>query len=343
MADNKDKNRNKSVLIVGAGGFTGGFIAEEGLRRDYEVFAGVREGTSRKYLSDRRLKFAVLDYESEESLEKSVREALPESGRWDYIVYNLGATKCLHFADFNRINHDYLVNFINALKHLDAFPEKFLFVSSLSVMGEGDERNYSSFTEKMIPSPNTRYGTSKLKAEIALQSSGMPYIIFRATGIYGPRERDYFLMFKSIKSGFDFSVGMRRQELTFVYVKDLARAVFDALEKSATEKIYLISESRSYTQKEFRKIVASQLDKYFVIPVKAPLWLLKAVCTISGRIGRLRGRAATLNPDKYRIMRQRNWKVDTTAAREGFGFEASTPLKQGVKESIIWYKENKWL
>ena len=29
--------RKKRVLVVGAGGFTGGFIVEEGLRRGYEV------------------------------------------------------------------------------------------------------------------------------------------------------------------------------------------------------------------------------------------------------------------------------------------------------------------
>lgn len=339
MADKKPEN----VLIVGAGGFTGGFIADEALRRGYRVWTGVREGTSRRYLNQPGLRFAVFDYEDADALARSVREALPEEGRWDYIVYNLGATKCLNFSDFNRINHDYLQWFADALKQAGAVPERFLFVSSLSVMGAGDERGYTPFSEKMIPNPDTRYGTSKLKAETALQASGMPYIIFRATGIYGPRERDYFLMFKSIKRGFDFSVGMRRQELTFIYVEDLARAIFDALERSAPRALYLISEERSYTQKEFRAIAAKALGRRFVIPVKAPLWVLRAVCAVSGFIGGLKGRPATLNPDKYRIMRQRNWRVDTSAARAGFGFAPSTSLEEGVGRSIAWYRENGWL
>lgn len=337
------QHTGKKFLIVGAGGFVGGFIAEEALRRGYEVWAGVREGTSRRYLQNTSLKFAVLDYESSESLYHSLENSLPEDGRWDYIVYNLGATKCLNFNDFNRINHDYLVWFADAVKRLDAVPDKLLFISSLSVMGSGDEKDYTPFSEKMIPTPNTRYGTSKLKAEIALQSSGLPYIIFRATGIYGPREKDYFLMFKSIKKGFDFSVGLRRQELTFIYVEDLAHAIFEALAKSETGVTYLISEPRSYTQKEFRSIVGEELGKKFVLPIKAPLWLLKIVCAVSGRLGQMKGKASTLNPDKYRILKQRNWKVDTTAAREGFGFEAATDLRSGVKKSIDWYKENKWL
>lgn len=339
MTDNRDKN----ILIVGAGGFTGGFIVEEALRRGYNVWAGVRESTSRRYLKQSGLRFVVFDYTTATSLSRSLRETLPETGRWDYIVYNLGATKCLNFTDFNRINHDYLLWFLNALKDNDALPDKLLYMSSLSVMGKGDERKYTPFNENMIPNPDTRYGTSKLKAEIALQSSGVPYIIFRATGIYGPRERDYFLMFKSIKHCFDFSVGMRRQELTFIYVADLARAILDAIERSAVGKLYLISENRSYTQKEFRTLAARALAKRFVIPVKAPLWILRTVCFISGKIGMIQGKAATLNPDKYRIMCQRNWRVDTAAAVEGFSFNPTTTLQQGIAESIAWYRENGWL
>ncbi len=38
----------KKVLIVGAGGFIGGFIADEALKRGYDTWAGVRESTSRR-------------------------------------------------------------------------------------------------------------------------------------------------------------------------------------------------------------------------------------------------------------------------------------------------------
>ena len=51
-----------TLLVVGAGGFIGGFIASEGLRRGYDVTVAVRQSTSRRYLSDERLNFAVLDY-----------------------------------------------------------------------------------------------------------------------------------------------------------------------------------------------------------------------------------------------------------------------------------------
>ncbi|MCM1319809.1 MAG: NAD(P)-dependent oxidoreductase [Muribaculaceae bacterium] len=334
---------NKRVLVVGAGGFTGGFIVAEGLRRGYEVWAGVRESTSRKFLTAPAIKFLVLDFDEPDTLASTMRDALPSGERWDYIVYNLGATKALHFMDFSRINHDYLNSFLNALKVADMVPDKLLYMSSLSVMGKGDERGYTPFREDMIPNPDTRYGTSKLKAETCLESSGVPYIIFRCTGIYGPHERDYFLMFKSIAQGVDFSVGFRKQMLTFIYVEDLVTAIYDALEQAPIGHKYIISEDHAYTQKEFRTLVAEKLGKKFVLPIVAPIWVLKCVCAVSGFIGRIKGKPMTLNPDKYKIMKQRNWRADISAAKRDFGFRPSTDLKAGVARSIDWYRQAGWL
>ena len=42
----------KKILVTGAGGFIGGFIVEEALRRGYETWAGVRASTNKEYLKD---------------------------------------------------------------------------------------------------------------------------------------------------------------------------------------------------------------------------------------------------------------------------------------------------
>ena len=62
----------KRVLVTGAGGFIGGFIIEEALRRGYEVTAAVRESTSRRFLTDERILFLILDYEDEQSMLQSI-------------------------------------------------------------------------------------------------------------------------------------------------------------------------------------------------------------------------------------------------------------------------------
>ena len=333
----------KRVLVVGAGGFAGGFIVEEGLRRGFDVWAGVRESTSRQYLSDSRINFLNLDFSNPETLAPSLKEALPEGERWDWIVYNLGATKALSFSDFNRINYEYLRSFLSALKESGMVPQKFLYISSLSALGPGDEKNYTPFTENNIPRPNTRYGASKLKAEMEMAMSGIPYVILRPTGIYGPRDKDYFLMFKSMKKGVDFSVGYKPQMLSFLYVEDLAAAVWDALEKAPTGETYNIAEPATYSQKQFRKMTAKALGKNMVLSLPLPLWMVKGVSAVAEKWGVARMKPSTLNRDKFNIMRQRNWGVDISKAEKDFGFKARTPLKDGIAKSVEWYKENGWL
>lgn len=332
----------KRVLVVGAGGFLGGYLVLEGKRLGCEIWAGVRKSTRRDRFTDAAIKFIEFDFDEPASLSKSMTDALGEE-KWDYVIYNLGATKVRRYADFNRINYEYLKYFTGALQQCGKVPEKLLYISSLSVMGPIGERNYEPITEDMIPQPNTRYGASKLKAELWLATAGIPYVIFRCTGIYGPWDHDYFLMFKSIGQGFDFGVGFRRQMLTFVYAEDLAEAAYLALEKAPAGETYNISEPRTYSQRQFRKLTMKSMGKKFVMPLRMPLWIVGAVCGITEKIGVLRGKPATLNRDKFRILKQRNWNCTTDKAARDFGFEAKTSLERGIAESIAWYRKEGWL
>lgn len=333
----------KRVLVVGAGGFIGGFIAQEALNRGYETWVAVRESTSRHWLSDERLRFLVLDYDNETSMVEAFNSALTDGERWDYIVYNLGATKCVNFADFNRINYLYLRSFTEAIRQSEKMPERLLFMSSLSALGPGDEKTYEPLTNRSIPIPNTRYGVSKIKAETYLETcADLPWTIFRPTGVYGPHEKDYLMMIKSIDSHWDFGVGFRRQMLTFIYVEDLVNAIFDAIDKPTTlKKKYIISEPKAYTQKEFRQIVAKELGGKWVIPMKLPMWIVYAASVVAERIGTLKGKPSTLNRDKFRIMKQRNWNCDVSDAIRDFGFNPQFPLERGIKETVKAYLADK--
>ena len=332
----------KKVLIIGAGGFIGGFIARESLRRGYDTWCGVRASTSRRYLSDPRLHFVELDYDTPSSMARDMAEALPEGQRWDWIIYNLGATKCANFADFNRINYSYLIDFVKAMRDSDKMPSRFLYMSSLSALGPGDEKGYTPLTNRDIPQPNTRYGVSKIKAETFLETQpDIPWTIFRPTGVYGPHEQDYLMMVKSIDRHFDFGVGFRRQMLTFIYVEDLAAAIFDALVTDATLRHkYIISEPRSYTQKEFRAIVARELGGRWVLPLRLPMWAVYAASVVAEKWGVIQMKPSTLNRDKFKIMKQRNWSCDVSDAVRDFGFSPRFSLEEGIRETVKAYRQS---
>lgn len=334
----------KSILITGAGGFIGGYLVEEALKRGFDTWAAVRSTTNREFLQDDRIHFIELDYNDQDRLEEILQDHMSEWGRWDYIVHNLGVTKSTNYLDFEQVNYGFLKTLVDALRTTEMTPDVFLMMSSLSVMGPGDETSYKPFTANDVPMPNTFYGVSKLKAETYLRSiDDFPFTIFRCTGVYGPHERDYYLMIKSIKRGFDFSVGFKKQMLTFIYVKDLVTAVMDALEKGPLHQAYFISEDRGYSQQEFRQIVCEELGKKHVIPVTCPLWLVKQVCAVAEWIGKLTLKASTLNRDKYKILKQRNWLCDISDAQRDFYFSPKYPLREGIREAIAWYREAGWL
>jgi nucleoside-diphosphate-sugar epimerase len=335
----------KSVLIIGAGGFIGGFIAQRALQAGYNTFVGVRKSTSRKYLSDERLNFVVLDYDDSAQVEQTLTAAAPSPKGWDYIIWNLGATKCANFQDFNKINYRYIADFVAVLKKIGMVPEKFLYMSSLSALGMGDEKTYAPLTSQTLPKPNTRYGLSKIKAEMHLEmQSDVPWIIFRPTGVYGPHEKDYLMMIQSIDRHCDVSMGFKKQMLTFIYVEDLVEAMFQCLAADSAKvvhKKYIISEDRAYTQKEFRKIVAHHLGTKFVVPICLPMWMVYVVSVICEKVAAAQMKASTLNRDKFKIMKQRNWNCDITDAKRDFGFNPQWSLDRGIAATVAAYKELK--
>lgn len=224
--------------------------------------------------------------------------------------------------------------------------EKFVYLSSLSIFGAiKEEQPYQEITDQDTPKPNTYYGKSKLIAEKRLKdlAGTMPYVILRPTGVYGPREKDYFLMAKSIKGHTDFAVGYQQQDITFVYVKDVVQAVFLSLTKGENGKAYFLSDGKVYQSSTFSNLIRKALGNPWWIRITAPIAVLRIVTFFGDILGKVTGKMTALNNDKYQILKQRNWRCDITPAINELGYKPNYDLTRGVEETIAWYKENKWL
>ena len=92
------------ILITGASGFIGGFLVEEALRRGYETWAGIRAGSSKAHLQDKRIHFIDLKYGDQEALTAQLSDFAREHGAWDYVIHNAGLTKTLDKRNFFRVN-----------------------------------------------------------------------------------------------------------------------------------------------------------------------------------------------------------------------------------------------
>jgi nucleoside-diphosphate-sugar epimerase len=340
---------NPRILITGASGFIGSFIVEEALNRGFETWAAVRKSSSRDFLKDERIHLIELNLSSEEQLKQQLKDV-----QFDYVVHAAGVTKCLHKEDFFRINTEGTKNLVRALLDLQMPLKRFVYISSLSIMGAiREEQPYREIRERDKAQPNTAYGKSKLEAEQWLVSLNdelerknerlLPYIILRPTGVYGPRERDYFMIAKSIKAHTDFAVGFKQQDITFVYVTDVVQAIFLALEKGETGRCYFLSDGEVYQSSTFSNLIRKELGNPWWIRITAPLWLLRVITFCGEYMGHLTGKVTALNNDKYHIMKQRNWRCDISPAHQELGYEPQVKLEEGVHKSMEWYKKNNWL
>jgi dihydroflavonol-4-reductase len=330
-----------NILITGASGFIGSFIVEEALHRGFETWAAVRKSSSRAYLQDPRIHFIELDFDSKDKLVEQLK-----GHDFDYVVHAAGVTKCLHQDDFFRVNYEGTRHLVEAILELHMPMKRFIYMSSLSIFGAiREQQPYRSITEHDTPRPNTAYGKSKLMAEKFLDSVGneFNYVVLRPTGVYGPREKDYYLMAKSIKRHIDFAVGFKRQDITFVYVKDVVQAVFLALDHGMSGRKYFLSDGEVYQSSTFSNELRQAMGHPWWIRIKAPIAVLRLITWCGEYLGRMTGHITALNNDKYNILRQRNWRCDIEPACDELGFHPQYPLHRGVKLTVKWYQENNWL
>ena len=332
-------SERKRILITGASGFIGGFLVDEALRLGYDVWAGVRAGSSHERLRNENIRFINLRYDDKAALTEQLCEIVSTSGAWHYVIHNAGITKALNKSDYYKVNAHYTHNLLEALAEAGCKPEKFLLMSSLSSFGPVRESSPIMICDRDKQLPDSIYGKSKLEAELFVKNQTyFPYIIFRPTGVYGPGDKDYLMAIRSIKSGLDLKVGMIPQKLTFIYVKDLAAAVFLAIENPAIRNSsYFIADGDVYSDSEFTGIIKQLLGKRFVFNLRIPMWMCYIACFCSEFAGIIKRKSMTLNTDKYKILKQRNWVCETDLMQRELEFSPKYRLKEGLEETIRNY------
>lgn len=342
MTDTKEK-----ILITGASGFIGSFLVARGLELGFDVWAAVRKSSSRRYLQDPRIHFLELDFDDDDLLAAQLEKHVAEHGAFAHVLHAAGATKARSEAEFVRVNAEGTARLARQLLQTKALPAstgRFVFFSSLSVYGPVREEDNRPILESDEQMPDTAYGRSKQQAEQELAHiPDLNYIILRPTGVYGPREKDYFLMAKSIIQRVDFSVGYKPQTITFIYVRDLVEAAYLALSHGESGRAYFLTDGHNYSSRDFSDLLQKELKIRGVLHIKAPIWFLKLVCCINGGLANLFGKTTTLNMDKFNILKQRNWQCDIRPAEQELGYRPQYPLERGVKETVNWYIQNGWL
>ncbi|MEE9912593.1 MAG: NAD(P)-dependent oxidoreductase [Deltaproteobacteria bacterium] len=329
----------KKILITGATGFIGSFLVDEAQKRGYEIYAAVRKTSHFDHLENKNIKIVQVDFSDSDSLNHSVR-SLP---RFDYVIHNAGVTKSLIKDTFFEVNQRITNRLVTALLQRDKTPDKFLLMSSLAAFGPGDQESKLPVLLTARPKPVTAYGESKLAAEkFLMQQNSLTYIIIRPTAVYGPGEKDIFEIIKLMNHGIAFQAGTKSQCLTFIYVKDLARLIFDAIESPCSNKAYFATDGNLYTSRDLGQIVSRRLGRK-IVHVALPVWLVKTMGALSELLCRIVGCAPVLNMEKVNELSARNWNCDVEPLLSELQFKAEYNLETGMNETIDWYLNERWL
>jgi nucleoside-diphosphate-sugar epimerase len=323
------------VLITGASGFVGFHLTEAAVQAGLEVFACVRSSSVIDQLKGLDIKLTSVDFSDKESIKKNFEE-----NRYDYVIHAAGLTRAKSIDEYTKVNAQYTLNLAEVAS---LFPiKKFVFLSSLAAIGPIQYNSEFAITEANLPQPVTDYGRSKLLAERWIANiKGLPLIILRPTAVYGPREKDIYIMFKTLNNGLEPYIGRTNQWLSFVYVKDLAAITVKALTAQTERNMYVISDGKAYDRYELaslsKKILAKRTLRFHV-----PMGLVKL---IAGTLETFASgsKPPTLSKEKLNELAAENWSCNIEKAKTELGFEPAYDLEAGLQETLAWYRENNWL
>jgi nucleoside-diphosphate-sugar epimerase len=216
-------------------------------------------------------------------------------------------------------------------------------LSSLASYGPGNPDTLELIHHSQTPNPVSGYGKSKRMVEEYFETlKDFPYIIFRPTTIYGPREKELFTVFKMVNSGFEFYIGSTPQHLSFIHINDFKVLAFDALESNIKQRSYFVCDGQRYLSSEFNNYIKKALNKK-TIKLSMPIPIVKGMAYTLEKTFGLFGKMPALNSERVREFQCTNWTIYTEDLFKDFNFHPQFLLERGVKETADWYKKEGWL
>ncbi|MDD3731662.1 MAG: SDR family NAD(P)-dependent oxidoreductase [candidate division Zixibacteria bacterium] len=331
MADSE----KKTILITGANGFIGSRLCRKFIEEDFRVIAGVRKTSDLSLLDGLAIEYRYGDVTRPDSLPAMVTGV-------DYIIHNAGLVKAKKRKTFFEVNESGTRNLFEAVLEHNPGIKKIVYLSSLAAAGPSVAGR--PVTEYDTPHPLTIYGESKLAGERVARSyeNRLNVTIVRPPGVYGPGDKEFYDLFKTVYRHLRPIVGDSRRKIQLVYVDDLCEGIYKTITtETRPGAVYFICENRPYTMSEMMVIFQKGCRRW-AIPLAVPGWLFKTLAFVSEHFFKLFGATPFLTVNKAAELLA-DWSVATEKARLELGFESRVPLDKGVRATYEWYLEKGWL
>jgi len=325
------------VLLTGANGFVGSHILDQLLARQTAVVVLLRPNSDRRFISSQlsQVQICTGGLDQPATLDAALEGVT-------HVIHCAGATKALNAEGFLAVNQLGTRNLVAAVNRRGSQIQRFVHISSLAAAGPATSDHPRR--EKDSPAPVSDYGRSKLAAEREVTERCQPaWSIIRPSAVYGPRDGEFLRLFKAARAHLLPRFGGGRQQLTLVYVGDLAGAVVAALtHPNAAGETFFAGSPEVVTAAELAQNIATTLGVR-TVPLPLPNAVLWLACQWAEGVSRLTKKANVLSAQKYAELVTPGWVCDVSRLRGELGFECRTTLREGLARTRDWYQAEGWL
>jgi len=304
------------LAVTGATGFVGPHLVAALARHGYKVRLLIRRWSPVPSLAGVEAEIVLGDLADEAALRRLVDGA-------DAVIHAAGLIKARAPADFMTVNRDGTAR-LSALA-----PEaRFILLSSLAAR----EPQLSA------------YAGSKRAAEQVVAERPGPWLAVRAPAVYGPGDRETLAYFKAAARGLAPRPRGEGARLSLIHVEDLAEALVRVVEAPLPPAVYEIDDGREggYGYGDMATAAGEALGRS-VRSVPVPRVAMEIVGWANGLRHALGGAAQILTRAKVRELFHPDWAVHDRRLAATIGFRPRYDLNSGFRDTILWYRQNKWL
>lgn len=347
MLDYNVDLKGKTVFITGAAGFIGAYLVKRLCEADRDMRVVGIDNMNDYYdvgLKEYRLKelekYGNFTFVKGNIADKSLVMSLFERYR-PAVAVNLAAQAGVRYSITNPDVYieSNLIGFYNLLEACRHYPvEHLVYASSSSVYGSNKKVPYS--TDDKVDNPVSLYAATKKSDELMAHAYAKLYNI-PATGlrfftVYGPAGRPdmaYFGFTDKLIAGKTiqiFNYGNCKRDFTYIddIIEGVVRVMRHAPEKQIGEDglpmppyaLYNIGNNQPENLLDFVTILQEELVRAGVLPPDYAFDAHKELVPMQpGDV-----------PVTY---------ADTSALERDFCFKPSTPLREGLRKFVLWYKD----
>ena len=304
------------IAVTGATGFVGPHLVSALSRHGWKIRLLVRRWSPLPSLAGVEAEIVLGDLADEAALRRLVDGA-------DTVIHAAGLIKARQPADFMAVNGEGTAR-LSAL----APRARFILLSSLAAR----EPQLSA------------YAASKRAAEQAVSGRTGPWLAIRAPAVYGPGDRETLTYFKAAARGLAPRPQLDDARLALIHVADLAEALAVAVDHPLPDSVYEIDDGQEggYGYGDMAAAAGAALGRgVWSLPV--PQAAMEVVGWANGLRHALGGAAQILTRAKVRELFHPDWAVHDRRLAATIGFRPRYDLKAGFRDTILWYRQNKWL